>query len=360
MTNPSISTVIPTYNRSSMLKKTVMSVLHQTYENIKILIVDDCSSDDTSRIVDELMQIDKRIHYYKNNKNLGALENWKKAVSLIDTKYFSLLADDDLLAPDFYKEGINFLENNKTIDFVIFQSLCINNSGNLTEMASYPHNSFKSYKSLDSLKAFKSGKISDKWIGMIFNAECKEIYASIDPQNIDFGHDIRFLLRIFAAKNCSVTSKVGGYYRFHDGNISNNIKQYSPMDELARATRYLEIYHDINVGEDVKLYAQEQIKNLELFSRRKKVFLAFAVKEYINKSIYGISSNFHDSVSDIFVHSHITSKLLNWLFRNKLLKKITKLLLKKQIDRIKLKNKIRIQETEALVSDDLENLKKVL
>ena len=67
-----ISVIIPTYNSEKFIKKTVISVLKQTYRNLEIVIVDDCSKDSTRTIIEELSQKDRRIRYIFQEKNQGA------------------------------------------------------------------------------------------------------------------------------------------------------------------------------------------------------------------------------------------------------------------------------------------------
>ena len=60
---------IPTYNRSKQLKDAVFSCLNQTYKDINVVILDNHSSDDTESLVNNLMQLDNRIRYFKNIEN---------------------------------------------------------------------------------------------------------------------------------------------------------------------------------------------------------------------------------------------------------------------------------------------------
>lgn len=93
-----VSIIIPTFNRSHYIKRAINSVLNQTYENIEIIIVDDCSNDDTMSIIKSFR--DKKIHYYRNTKNRGASFSRNKALAFSKGKYINFLDDDDVLLPN--------------------------------------------------------------------------------------------------------------------------------------------------------------------------------------------------------------------------------------------------------------------
>lgn len=102
-----ITVCIPTYNRSVMLLEAIESVQKQTIKEIKILILDNCSSDDTAEVVTNLSKTDSRVVYYRNEINLGQFGNISKGIELTETKYWSLLMDDDIWSEDFLEHALN-------------------------------------------------------------------------------------------------------------------------------------------------------------------------------------------------------------------------------------------------------------
>ncbi|MBA3705767.1 MAG: glycosyltransferase family 2 protein, partial [Bacteroidetes bacterium] len=75
---PLISVCIPTYNGERYLKECLDSILSQSYTNIEIVIVDDCSKDSTIAIIEKHKASDARIRVHKNENNLGLVSNWNK------------------------------------------------------------------------------------------------------------------------------------------------------------------------------------------------------------------------------------------------------------------------------------------
>lgn len=94
-----VSVVIPTYNRKTTICRAIRSVLSQTYNNIEIIVVDDCSKDDTEEVVNQEFGEDKRVSFYKLDKNSGACVARNKGVKLSKGKYVAFLDSDDEFIP---------------------------------------------------------------------------------------------------------------------------------------------------------------------------------------------------------------------------------------------------------------------
>ncbi|MCL2252823.1 MAG: glycosyltransferase [Lachnospiraceae bacterium] len=99
--NPLVSVIIPTYNRADVLGRSIESVLSQTYPHFELIIIDDCSTDGTKELVDSYQ--DERIHYIKNESNLGAGRARNIGVAISRGKYIAFQDSDDV----WYQEKIS-------------------------------------------------------------------------------------------------------------------------------------------------------------------------------------------------------------------------------------------------------------
>lgn len=93
-----ISVIIPTYNRAHLLGRSIQSVLSQTYENLELLIIDDCSGDNTGEFVKGLS--DERIRYHRNDHNMGLAGAKNVGASLAKGELLAFQDDDDEWLPD--------------------------------------------------------------------------------------------------------------------------------------------------------------------------------------------------------------------------------------------------------------------
>jgi glycosyltransferase involved in cell wall biosynthesis len=105
-----VSIVIPTHNRSGLLKNAVESALAQTYDNIEIIIVDDLSSDNTEQVVNELLN--GKILYIKNETSLGGAGARNKGIENSKGEFIAFLDDDDIWYPDKIKLQVNKISEN--------------------------------------------------------------------------------------------------------------------------------------------------------------------------------------------------------------------------------------------------------
>ena len=116
---------IPTYNRSNLLKDTLLGFIDQVkYFRYPIFVSDDASADDTEALVKDLMKVYPYIYYRKNKKNLGS-GNFIKVIEMADTKYIWLFGDDDLI----YEKSIEHITDYlvaDNIDYIVLNSTLFN------------------------------------------------------------------------------------------------------------------------------------------------------------------------------------------------------------------------------------------
>lgn len=96
---PEVSILVTVYNRESYLEATLQSILDLTYEDFEVVVVDDCSTDQSASIAKKLAGRDHRIRFFLNESNLGDYGNRMKAASLARGKYLKYVDSDDLIYP---------------------------------------------------------------------------------------------------------------------------------------------------------------------------------------------------------------------------------------------------------------------
>ncbi|MFC7774826.1 glycosyltransferase family 2 protein [Flavobacterium sp. GCM10027622] len=109
--NELVSIITPTYNSEKFISETIQSVQKQSYTNWEMIIVDDCSSDKTVEVIQNMMEEDTRIHLIRLNKNSGASKARNEAIKQVQGRYMTFLDADDIWFSDFLKNSIKTIHD---------------------------------------------------------------------------------------------------------------------------------------------------------------------------------------------------------------------------------------------------------
>lgn len=109
---PLISVAVATYNGSLFIREQLDSILTQTYPNVEIIIVDDCSTDNTVDILKEYLEIHKNIQLYVNDENLGVNKTFNKALTFCHGDFIAISDQDDIWLSNKLKDSISSIDTN--------------------------------------------------------------------------------------------------------------------------------------------------------------------------------------------------------------------------------------------------------
>ena len=117
-----ISIITPCYNSNDFISETIDSVINQSYKNWELLIIDDCSTDNSVEIIQKYLEKDSRIKLFINNKNSGAAVSRNLGLLKSSGRFISFIDSDDLWEPLKLEIQINFmLSNNCPISFTNYK-----------------------------------------------------------------------------------------------------------------------------------------------------------------------------------------------------------------------------------------------
>lgn len=154
MNQPLVSVLLPCYNAEKHLHEAMMSILNQTYTNLEIIAINDCSSDQTGKILSEIADRDSRVKVYTNEENLKLIRTLNKGVDLCTGEYIARMDADDIALPQRIEKEVKFMEEHKDHDIVSSLFLAFH-SDNPTKKTLH-HNPLKD-EELRAYMLFKSG-----------------------------------------------------------------------------------------------------------------------------------------------------------------------------------------------------------
>lgn len=261
-----VSIVIPNYNYGHFIRETLESAVHQTYPNIEIIVVDDCSTDNSVEIITEYANTYKNVSLYRNEANLGVVGNHNKAVSLSKGTYICVLSSDDYLDPHFVEECVHKFWEHPSAGMVVSAMHLVDDKGNVTDAPNYYGKSFIC-KGIYQCKVFL---MSNTFVPsqVLFRRKCIE-----DPEVggafTDFADtfiDTELWYRICLHYDFLYFDKRLCYYRSYIGSYSksyNNLK--GAMQYYLLRQRWLQLAK----GNDyLQSFGEEAIRRTPLFCIR--------------------------------------------------------------------------------------------
>ena len=208
--NDLVSIIMPSFNTGAYISKSIQSVLAQSYKNWELIIVDDCSNDNTDQVVKSYLK-DNRIKYFKNDTNMGAAFSRNYALREARGKWIAFLDSDDLWNAEKLRKQIEFMQNNH-YHFSYTKYIEIDSDDNeLGITVSGPH------------KITKTGFYNYCWPGCLTVMYDAETIGLVQIPDIKKNNDYAMWLRVCNKADCYLLDEtLAMYRRGRIGSISSN------------------------------------------------------------------------------------------------------------------------------------------
>lgn len=211
-----ISIIMSTFNDDRFIGKSISSILHQTYKNWELIIIDDYSSDNTSKIINKYLIKDKRIKYFRNIRNMGLVTNLINGIKQASGNYIARIDSDDIWSGDKKLEiQYNFLSNNKDYGLVGCLGNAYDTLGKLLFNINFPVKDCDIRRNILSKNCFIHSSILIK----------KSIYSKVRGYNLNLKYfeDYDLWLKIGSvSKFHNIPKKMVGLTIHQDSMTNNN------------------------------------------------------------------------------------------------------------------------------------------
>ena len=194
-----VSIIMPSYNTAPYIEETIQSVLNQTYTNWEMIIVDDCSTDNTDEVLSRIS--DSRIRIFKNDRNSGAAVSRNRALCEAKGQWIAFLDSDDLWMPEKLEKQISFMEKNGySFSYTNYEEIDV--YGNKTGVSV-----------TGPKKITKTGMFNYCWPGCLTVMYNAEQIGKIQIADIKKNNDYAMWLKICKKADCYLLNECLSLYR---------------------------------------------------------------------------------------------------------------------------------------------------
>lgn len=228
--NPLVSVIMPAYNAEQYVGEAIKSVLDQTYDNLELIVIEDCSTDNTLQEIKKIK--DARLKLYKNKQNFGIAAATNRGIDVCKGRYVALLDDDDIAMPERLRLQVEYLEEHGDIDILGGRSIVIDKVGNVIDYEATPRNNPKFIKAmlLFNNMDFRNGTVMMRREFLTKNR--------LRYENECYGmQDLKFYIESSKLGGISSIDKFLLKYRIHDNN--ETVKKMKEF-QRERAEKYAE------------------------------------------------------------------------------------------------------------------------
>lgn len=243
--NPIISVIVIVYNQKYCIHKAIRSIQNQSIKNLEIIVIDDCSSDNSTEIIKKYQEEDNRIILIKHEVNLGKIKSRSDGVRLASGKYITVLdGDDGLIHQDILNHTL-YIANLGNLDVIEFKIMAFNGRSRKQLLNKYVienndilyqpklRTKFFLFTNDPKYRAFQNRNICGKIIkNNIFKKVLKRIGQKYTEDYILFYEDTIMAFTLFQIANSYYYMKEEGYYYYKEDKGSklllSSINNYIP------------------------------------------------------------------------------------------------------------------------------------
>jgi glycosyltransferase involved in cell wall biosynthesis len=241
MTMPKVSILVPSYNASVFLDESITSALNQTFTDFELIIVDNCSTDDSEEIISKYLA-DKRIKYYRNEKNIGVVNNFNKCLSYASGEYIKFLCSDDKLHSELLEKSVSVMDQYPN---VLLVASFFEDFGFASRIVKTPFTHLVNGK-----KAIYQILNNYNYLGQPSNVMIRKSALSVGNFNNEFCWmaDWELWLRILSIGDCYIIPEVLSYARDHDNRVSRAMqKKFNNYFENYKMVKAIKKHNELHL-----------------------------------------------------------------------------------------------------------------
>ena len=297
---PLVSILIPTYNMGEFIEEAIDSAIQQTYQNCEIIIVDNCSTDTTLTILKKY-KYNTNIFIYKNDSNVGMIQNWNTCLLYAKGKYIKFINADDALLPQAVSCFVKIMEEMPSVSVVTSPYMTFGSQ----EEKSLP---LIPYGLTDGKVAILKSIQTYNWIGSPTQVMFRKKDLKVGFFNIatNYWSDWEFWFKLLLVGDLYMAEEILTKYRIHGGQISRDFDNKFEIE-------ILNFFQILTHSAPFSFCRNELHKQMK--EKRYRLYVS-AVSHFRQRKYHLAKELFDVSGNNLF--SPMLSKLLSSKIKNKL------------------------------------------
>jgi len=212
----SLTVVIPTFRRPALLRRAIASVVQQR-AGARVSVYDNGADRDTHQVVEAFRRQGHAVQYHAHERNIGANANIAYGLDHVETDFFVILSDDDLLLPGGLQRASRAFAEHPQALFVASPVLLVDASGRVLRLVgAWPPGLYEVPRGLLEM----AGREHFTWTGTVFRRQALELAGNLDPET-GLLSDLDFLLRVASRGAFAVIEEPGGIFAWHPSSASS-------------------------------------------------------------------------------------------------------------------------------------------
>lgn len=284
-----ISVIVPNYNHALYLKKRIDSILSQTYKDIELILLDDCSTDNSIAILEEFKNNPLVSNIVYNKVNSGStFKQWKKGIELAKGEFIWIAESDDWAEP-FMLEKLSEAITPKT-SIIFCHSLRIWSEDDVLDISKYKY-SYHSYDGKDFITKcmLKYNSIENASMA-IFRKSDVDLSWFDEIGQMKYCGDWLFWVKLASKGTVVEFDETFNYFRQHSAKVTPNAKRLGlDFTEGVKVLKYIETHNGVKIPTDViRYWSRVWIQTRHLFDKGIKASTLRSLISYKRKFLYYI------------------------------------------------------------------------
>ncbi len=223
---PLLTAIIPTYQRSRLLLRALRSLQHESCDDFEVHVWDNASDDDTSEVVKSLVRSDPRIKYRRNAANVGWLENFRRGMAAVETPFFHMMGDDDVVFPWLFEDAIAALMREPRARMFVGATAIANPDGTVIDVPVRRWRTGFLEAPDGAFEILRNGH-SDL-PGIVFRREVLSEIGEFNPE-VGIGVDVDYQLRVAIRAPIVVSKRLSAVFSHREGGQQSS-NEYAPVN----------------------------------------------------------------------------------------------------------------------------------